>query len=173
MDGTPIDQLRILQQMQQNPQMAQAQQMPPMQQMQQPPYNMGNNGNNGKNRIDVITQDITDSLDDMPQMSAQQQPQLRPQYSQQEHLTVNKKTSNQSNKSGTNSMVQKVPEMLREPLLLLIIYVVMSLDPIKNTIAEYVPQIKPKSDGSVFIVGYIIYGIFIAVVFTVMKKLLL
>lgn len=141
--GTSIDQLRTLQQMQQaNPQF-------------------------GNNKINVIAQDINDSLDEGDQMSANQQPQIKINQPIQDPTTTSYVAPNPN-----QGMVQKIPEMFREPLILVIVYVILSTDIIKNTIGEYIPQIKPK-DGSVNFIGYLIYGIILAILFTVIKKLVL
>lgn len=140
--GTSIDQLRTLQQMQQaNPQF-------------------------GNNRINVIAQDINDSLDEGDQMPANQQPQIKINQPIQDPLPQ------ASYVAPNQGVVQKIPEMFREPLILVIVYVILSTDIIKNTIGEYIPQIKPK-DGSVNFIGYLIYGIILAILFTVIKKLVL
>lgn len=159
--GTSIDQLKNLQQLQQMQQMQQLQQMQQTQQMQQmqQPQRFGNN------QMDMIAQDITESLDENDQMN--QPPQQIQQIQPNNDISKSQKYQNKN-----QTITQKIPESLREPLLLIIIYVILSLNVVKDTIGEYIPQIKSKDNGVPFM-GYLLYGTILAITFVVLKKLLL
>jgi hypothetical protein len=70
------------------------------------------------------------------------------------------------------SIIKNIPEFMREPLLIVIIYLILSLDIVKKTLANYIPQIKP-TDGNVAILGIIVYALILAGLFMTAKKVLL
>lgn len=72
-----------------------------------------------------------------------------------------------------DGIINKIPTPLREPLLIIAIYVILSLGVVKKTLAVYIPQIKSTSEGGVMITGILIYAIVMAIAFVVLKKLLL
>ena len=67
----------------------------------------------------------------------------------------------------------KFLEHLKEPALLLTIYLIMSQEQVKNIIGKYVTYINPKEDGSVTFVGVIVYGLILVILFITLKKLLI
>jgi len=75
--------------------------------------------------------------------------------------------------SNGKGWLKKVPSCLHEPLLIYVVYMVMSLDSVKNLVVKYVPQIGPDESGKVSFVGIVIYGAILTIVITIIKKLLL
>jgi hypothetical protein len=69
--------------------------------------------------------------------------------------------------------LNKVPKMLREPLIIVVLFVILSQPIIRDNIAKYVRQINPDMDGKVPFVGILIYGLIFAVLFTLAKKFLM
>lgn len=65
-----------------------------------------------------------------------------------------------------------IPQMLREPLIILVIFIVLSQPLVRKTIANYIPQINPIN-GAVTQMGIIIYGIILAVLYVFLKKVLM
>jgi hypothetical protein len=56
---------------------------------------------------------------------------------------------------------------IREPLLLLVIYLIFSVDGVQEMIAKKIPQILPsQSTGQVSYLGKLIYGLIIVITFT-------
>ncbi len=66
-----------------------------------------------------------------------------------------------------------IPDMLREPLLLLVLFVILSEGTVKDTISKYISQLNPDFNGRVSRVGVIIYGVILATLFVLGKKLLM
>lgn len=64
-----------------------------------------------------------------------------------------------------------LPEWLKEPLLILIIYIILSQNFVKIFVGKYVKYINPDSDGNVSFLGIIIYGTILAVLYLITKKL--
>lgn len=66
----------------------------------------------------------------------------------------------------------KIPEFFRDPLLIWIIFILLSQNFIKQLIGKYVKQINPNEDGVVSFMGVVIYGLIFAVLFGLIKFLL-
>jgi hypothetical protein len=62
---------------------------------------------------------------------------------------------------------------LKESIILICIYIFISQHFINRTIGKYISYINPREDGSVSIVGYLIYGVFISMLFMFFRKVLL
>lgn len=67
--------------------------------------------------------------------------------------------------------MSKVPEILRDPLLVAVVYIVLSQPAVLNFFANYIPQLK-ASDGVVSTIGVIIYAVIVAAVFGALKYFL-
>jgi hypothetical protein len=62
---------------------------------------------------------------------------------------------------------------LKESLILISIYIFLSQHFINKAIGKYIKYINPREDGSVSIIGYLIYGIFLSILFMFFRKVLL
>lgn len=76
-------------------------------------------------------------------------------------------------KKKNQSYGSYIPTLLKEPLLLLIIYIIMSQSFVKKAITTYIPQLENNLDGSKTFLGIVMYGTILAVLFTLFKKILL
>lgn len=76
------------------------------------------------------------------------------------------------NKSN-GGLLSRVPSILREPLILVTLYVILSQPVVKDTIARYIPQINSGMYGDVPFTGVLIYGLILATLYVVIKKLLM
>lgn len=74
--------------------------------------------------------------------------------------------------SGTN-FLSMIPPILREPLVILILFIILSQPMIKDGIGKYITQINPDVEGKVGFTGIVIYGILLAILFGLVKKFLL
>jgi len=144
MNGTPIDRLRHMQQPRQ-------QNYDPIQSGDGFGEDLDMSGGN----IDTIIKDVDDVIDI---------PQEQPQPKQQKIKEV------PPVKEGA---MNKIPIFLREPIIIVIIYVILSLDVVRKTLSTYIPQIKPSADGNVLFVGIVVYAMVLAISFVVAKRLLL
>lgn len=77
----------------------------------------------------------------------------------------------QVKKIPDNTKKTKIPEAIREPLAILILYILLSNEHVKLFIGKYVHHINPDDTGKVPLTGIIAYGIILAVLFSVTKKL--
>jgi len=67
----------------------------------------------------------------------------------------------------------KIPEILKEPLIILIIFIIMSLQPVRDTFGKYINVINPNQQtGEVSILGITIYGLIFALLFVAIKSIL-
>lgn len=76
-------------------------------------------------------------------------------------------------KDSDSSLISFVPEYVRDPLIIVVLFFLLSQPFVKTMIGRYVKQIQPGSDGAVSNVGVLIYGVVLAVLFYVSKKSLM
>lgn len=72
-----------------------------------------------------------------------------------------------------NRFISGIPKILREPLLILLIYIVMSQSVVRESLGKYFNQLNPDSEGKISFWGILIYGIIIAVIYAILKKFIL
>ena len=65
-----------------------------------------------------------------------------------------------------------IPEMIKDPILIWVIYMLMSQNFFKKLIGKYLTQINPNEEGVVTFSGVAIYGLVMVVLFTLIKFLL-
>lgn len=65
-----------------------------------------------------------------------------------------------------------IPNDFKDPLIIMLIYIFLSLEPVKGFISTYVPHIRPDSSGTIGLNGIIIYSIIFAIIFYVIHKVL-
>ncbi len=65
-----------------------------------------------------------------------------------------------------------IPEMVKDPILIWVIYMLMSQNFFKKLIGKYLTQINPNEEGVVSFTGIAIYGLVMVVLFTLIKFLL-
>jgi len=83
-----------------------------------------------------------------------------------------KEEKEKSDKKSKFKLPFKIPEFIRDPLLIWIIFILLSQNFIKQLIGKYVKQINPNEDGVVSFLGVVIYGLIFAVLFGLIKFLL-
>ena len=66
-----------------------------------------------------------------------------------------------------------IPQVLIEPILLVLIFIILSQPVVKQNIGNYIKQINPDATGKVSQIGIVIYGIILAVLFSLTTKFLL
>lgn len=71
------------------------------------------------------------------------------------------------------SIMDNIPESLREPTLIVLIFVLLSFDGVKKLISNYIPQAKQSTDGTLYMTGVFTYAIIMAIIYVVAKKILL
>lgn len=64
-----------------------------------------------------------------------------------------------------------LPDWLKEPLLILIIYVLLSQNFVKTFTGKHIKYINPGDDGTVPFLGVVIYGTILAVLYIILKRL--
>jgi hypothetical protein len=114
-----------------------------------------------------------------------QQPIYNKNYSHDENLDylvndINNNFSEREEKiepvifnKGSNNYLNKIPYFLKEIILLLIIYFILSLTIVKDTIGKYLSYINKDESGNISYIGIIIYAILIAVIFVTVRYYLL
>lgn len=112
--------------------------------------------------IDNLVSDIHTSFDD-----------YSPSDENEDYIHEKPKKKSDSNYNLNSITINKILVFIREPLLLLIIYVLLSLEPVVTFFGKYLTIINQKDDGSISIIGIILYGIIFTILFLTLRKLLL
>jgi hypothetical protein len=66
-----------------------------------------------------------------------------------------------------------IPKVLREPLLIFILYIILSQPFVINGVGRYIKQVQPDSSGRFSMAGIVIYGLIFAVLYMLFKRLLI
>jgi hypothetical protein len=104
--------------------------------------------------IDTLVTDVNASFDD---------------YSPSDEKEYDTETEKEDKKINYN----KIIEYLYEPVLLLVIYVILSQEKIRDTLMKYIPLLNPTDEGEIKPSGIILYGIILVGLFMLFKKILL
>jgi len=75
--------------------------------------------------------------------------------------------------SEDESVISFIPKHLREPLILFIIYMILSQGAVQLFLSKYVVYLRPGIDGRVGTEGVIIYAVFLVGLFMLAKKFIL
>lgn len=67
------------------------------------------------------------------------------------------------------SLKTVISSFLKEPILLLVLFIILSINPVKNAIGQYIPYINPDENGVVGIMGIASYGAVLVVLFTIIR----
>lgn len=81
-------------------------------------------------------------------------------------------TSEEQHGKG-NKLLNFIPEVLREPLLIVVIYIILSQPFVKESLGKHIKQINPNAEGVVSFTGVLIYGVLLAVLYALAKKFIL
>ena len=109
-----------------------------------------NNNPNIKNLVNEINNDLEDDFDDVIS-----------EEDLEENIVIKK------------SMLKKIKENIYEPIILLLLYVLLSQGSVRIFIGRYVKQINPNRDGIVGLSGLIIYGLILAILHQIIKTYLI
>lgn len=81
---------------------------------------------------------------------------------------ANEEKEHFDNKKKSKSVI---PRMLVSPLIIFILFVILSLPSVRINIGKFIPQIRPNASGNTAMTGVIIYGIILSVLFVIVQKL--
>lgn len=125
-----------------------------------------------KNSPDIrhLASDINKSLENYSP-SNQSEPLSEDMDDDEEENEQDEDYDEDSNKSS--GVLDFVPSKLREPLLIIILYVILSQNFTKKIIGKYITYASPKPNGNMTFVGTLIYGVILAVLYVLLSKLLL
>lgn len=84
---------------------------------------------------------------------------------QNDHINIKKQESKKKKKKKNTNSFSFFPTFLVEPLIIFILYILLSLDIVKSMIIPYI-----GSDGS-GIFGVVVYGLILSLLFMVVKKI--
>ena len=75
--------------------------------------------------------------------------------------------------SKSGGMLSFLPKEWREPLLLLVVYLLFSQPIVRQTLGNYITQLNPDAEGKIGFVGVLIYGIFLVTIYFLAKRYLI
>ncbi len=75
-------------------------------------------------------------------------------------------------KKEKKTFLQKISQYLIDPVILFVIYVLMSQDFVKHTIGKYVTVINPDESGLVGIKGILAYGIVLVIIYNITRLII-
>lgn len=81
--------------------------------------------------------------------------------------------SEDQSSSGSLHLLSNIPSLFREPIVILLLYILLSQASVKDTIGTYIKQINPDVEGKVSFAGVLIYGVIFAALFALVKKFIL
>ena len=74
-------------------------------------------------------------------------------------------------KNANGNSYSYLPEWLKDILIILVIYVILSQNTVKTFVGKYINSINPGSDGTVSFLGIVIYGTLLAVLYVIIRKI--
>lgn len=123
------------------------------------------------NIIEDLAHDLNESLEEFePDINDMKDPE------EEEHKPTAAETINKifdCKKTKKGGWFSKIPKIIVEIILLLIIYIILSQNFVKRLIGEYIKQINPNEEGYVSQTGIFLYGLILAVLFVIVKKLII
>ena len=73
-------------------------------------------------------------------------------------------------KINKDKWLDTIPGLIREPFILMFIYVILSQPVVRGLFGKYFAQLNPGNDGETPLIGIIIYGLILSVTFMLVKK---
>ena len=122
----------------------------------------------GKKKIKNLVNDINKSLDDYIPSASIYSDTDQDDYNQD--INQNKEYDNEEGSCMDDS---SVPIFIKEFIIIILIYVVLSQGFVRKNIGKYITKINPDENGTIPIVGYIIYGAILALAFIFFKMILI
>jgi len=83
-----------------------------------------------------------------------------------------KKDKKKKKKKSNTSFDVNIPEMIKDPILIWLIYMLMSQNFFKKLIGNYIPLINPNDDGVVTFTGIATYGVILVAIYSFIKLIL-
>lgn len=104
--------------------------------------------------IEELAKDINDNLTEDTFASV-------PESAEEQHANTNL------------NLFSNVPSILREPIIILILFIILSQPMVKEQLGKYIKQLNPDMEGKFTFAGIVIYGIIFAALFALIKKFIL
>jgi len=117
-----------------------------------------NDDDDNDNNIDIDDNDI-DDIDDIDDNN-------KKKYIKKD---IKKNKRNKNNITKKEKDIFQIPELIKDAGLIWIIYLVLSINIIKNFVAQYLTVLNPNEEGVVSFKGVAIYGFLLAIMYIVIK----
>ena len=125
-----------------------------------------NNRRNKKKKIEKSydTEDDEDEKDEKDEKDKKKKAEIKENERKKEKL---KKESN-----SDKSFYFNIPDMIKDPVLIWLVYMLMSQNFFKKLVGKYVSSINPTEEGVVPLTGVAVYGIILVSLYTLIKLIL-
>ncbi len=121
--------------------------------------------------IEDLARDISDNLpDDGARPMDRPMPNSNPSPLLQKQQEEELEAEEHFGKSTLSNIMSPIPEKFREPLIIFLLFVLLSHPFVKNNLGKYIKQINPDDSGRVGLTGIVIYGVLLATLFYLVKK---
>jgi hypothetical protein len=152
------------------------QQMPPPQQQQYIPSQPQPPQQNPNQMKDLIN-DINNGLDDISSIDTlnfiNDKYAASDDYDEKQNRKKKKSDKDKTNdKDDKHTLWLKIPEFFREPLVIICVYVFFVHPTIQSNITKHLKQITTDPTGKISLLGTIIYGTIIAILYVIVKMFL-
>lgn len=94
-----------------------------------------------------------------PQQLAEMQQQQR---QQQQQAQINNDMKEMEDVYNKKDMKEEIVKVIKEMSIILIVYIILSQEQVKNFIGKYIKYINPNNEGKVEMSGIIIYGVLLS-----------
>ena len=122
-----------------------------------PPQNPQDNYD--RNKIRFLVNNLNRSLEDFEPSK----------YNDSEDSEIETETESKHEKKSRSILMY----YLKEPLLLILIYVIMSQGFVKKSIGNYISYVNPSDSGYISLIGYLIYGTILTILFLFFRKIII
>lgn len=125
--------------------------------------------NNKKNNISNLVSDINKSLDEHPPTPKKRHEKRRKDKREEQNQET---TEEEKDVDQGQGLIAGIPMWIKEMILLITIYFILSIGFVKNTIGNYIRYVNINPDGSVSFIGILIYGLIIAGLFILSRTMI-
>jgi hypothetical protein len=89
-----------------------------------------------------------------------------------DNLNEKEEFDTDSEEKDSDNFTLSIPNNFKDPLLLLIIFVILSQSSVRQLFGKYITFINPDEEGVVSLMGIVIYGVILVTIYMLIKKLL-
>jgi len=134
--------------------------------------------NNRQHNMGDLARDISNNLpnDNSNYMKKTQMPIQMPEkavYDEIDNIENILDVDMLDEEENDGGYLKNIPEILREPLIIGVIFVILSQPSVHSYIGKYIKQVNPNESGKVTMIGIVIYGLILSALYVLSKRILM